>query len=167
MSCQSREAGIAIVEALSRARRPRLLLAAARAGMGGYQRENDLKRVLRLPATPPPGLPTLRALMAAEAELEALRADRLHTAGEAWRPSRHVEVMIALMAEARLLVRPAHDSAESGPDAGAKAVGFRRRAVVSALSPAPTEVMLRAKASNRRRSAPHEAWHDTAARDTA
>ncbi len=166
MSCQSREAGIAIVEALSKARRPRLLLAAARAGMGEYRRESDLKRVLRLPATPPPGLQTLRALMAAEAELEALRAERLHAAGEAWRPSRHVEVMIALMAEARLLVSPVRGNSEDSAPVE-QAVGFGARAVASALSPAPAKVMLRPRAFTRRRSAPHGASHDIAARGTA
>lgn len=106
MSCQSRESTLGIVEALSRSRRPRLLLQAARAGLGEYRREYDLRRVLRLPATPPPGIETLRALIAAEAKQEALRQQRLQAAGEPWRPACHVEVMIALMAEARLVIRP-------------------------------------------------------------
>ena len=106
MSCQSRESTLALVNSLTRARRPRLLLQAARAGLSEYRRDCELRRVLRLPATPPPGIETLRALVSIEAELEEIRQQRLHAAGEPWRPARHVEVMIALMAEARLLVRP-------------------------------------------------------------
>lgn len=106
MSCQPRTSDLDIVEALSRSRRPRLLLQTARAGLGEYRRETDLRRILRLPATPSPGPQTLHRLIAAEAELETLRRHRLQAAGEPWRPSRHVEVMIALMAEARLMIRP-------------------------------------------------------------
>ncbi|MCC5989286.1 MAG: hypothetical protein JJT95_16560 [Pararhodobacter sp.] len=115
MSCQSRESALAIVDSLTRARRPRLLLQAARAGLGEYRRECDLRRILRLPVTPPPGHETLRALVALEAGQEDLRQHRLHAAGEPWRPARHVEVMIALMAEARLMVRPVPPAATLMP----------------------------------------------------
>lgn len=111
MSCQSRESALAIVDSLTRARRPRLLLQAARAGLGEYRRESDLRRILRLPVTPPPGHETVRKLVALEAEQEEPRQHRLRAAGEPWRPSRHVEIMIALMAEARLMVRPVPQAA--------------------------------------------------------
>lgn len=106
MSCQSPDTILATAEALTRARRPRLLLQAARAGLAEYRREYDLRRILRLPATPPPTQTTLRTLLALEAELEELRQNRLRAAGEPWRPARHVEVLVALMAEARLMLRP-------------------------------------------------------------
>ena len=88
-------------------RRPRLLLRAARIGTQDYNRDIDLRRVLRLPATPPPGPATVRALIDLEHRLETARQRPgqpvTEDAVESWRPARHVEVMIALIAEARLM----------------------------------------------------------------
>lgn len=103
MSCQQRESAVSIMQLLCCERRPRLLLQAARAGLSEYRRESDLRRVLRLPAAPMPGPATVRALMTLEAELENRRRSRFAAAGEPWRPARHVEVMISLMAETRLM----------------------------------------------------------------
>jgi len=83
--------------ALSGLRRPKLLIRAARFGLAEYDRERSLGRVLRSPFAPAPGFAVSR-LLETEAQLEAAR--RAGTAGYA--PSRHVEVLIALMAEARL-----------------------------------------------------------------
>lgn len=91
---------------LATLRRPRLLIRAARFGLADYNRDRDLKRLMRLPATPHPRAAVDR-LISAEAELEACR----RSGGAAYSPARHVEVLIALMAEARLLPRPGEGAA--------------------------------------------------------
>lgn len=74
-------------------RRPRLLITAARLGLPDYRRERDLPRLLR--GTTGDTLPALERL---EAEAEDLRR-----AGDGrWSATRHVELMIALMAERHL-----------------------------------------------------------------
>lgn len=103
MSCHFRDSIVSLFDILTRARRPRLLLRAARMGTMDYRRDVDLRRILRLPATPPPGPATVRTLLALEEQMETLRTRPFHEAGETWRAARHVEVMIALMAEARLM----------------------------------------------------------------
>lgn len=103
MSCHKSQSIYALMWSLGGECRPRLLLQAARAGQADYRREHDLRRVLRLPASPAPGTATIMALMTLEAEQEQRRKNRLQAAGEPWRPSRHVEVLIALMAEMRLM----------------------------------------------------------------
>jgi hypothetical protein len=103
MSCHFRDSIVSLLDTLGRANRPRLLLRAARMGTMDYRREVDLRRILRLPATPAPGPATVRTLVALETEMETLRMRPCHETGETWRPARHVEVMIALMAEARLM----------------------------------------------------------------
>jgi hypothetical protein len=83
---------------LAALRRPALLIRAARHGQADYRREQHLPRLLGHAALPPHGAAALR-LMEMEAELDARRrAD-----DAAWSAARHVEVLIALMAEARLL----------------------------------------------------------------
>lgn len=107
MSHQPARSIVSIFETISCTRRPRLLLRTARIGLQDYRRESDLRRILHLPAAPPPGPATLHALIELEAGLEAARQRPAHTTGEAWRPARHVEVMIALMAEAQLMAQTA------------------------------------------------------------
>ncbi len=79
-------------------RRPKLLIRAARFGLENYDRERDLRRLMQLPATPAPAQAVPRLLD---------EEDRLNHArksgGAAYSPARHVEVLIALMAEARAL----------------------------------------------------------------
>lgn len=85
---------------LATLRRPRLLISAARFGLTDYNRTRDLGRLFR--ASPPPG-PTvaISRLIDEEAQLEGTRLS-----GDAgYSISRHVEVLIALMGEARLLPR--------------------------------------------------------------
>lgn len=103
MSYQPRDAIVSVFDTLAKTRRPRLLLRTARIGLQEYRRESDLRRVLRLPAAPPPGPATVRALIELEAQIEAQRLRPAHGIGDTWRPVRHVEVMIALLAEARLM----------------------------------------------------------------
>ena len=110
MSHQSRDSIVSLMETISRTRRPRLLLRAARIGTLEYRRETDLRRVLRLPAAPAPGAATVRALIELEASLESLRTRPNHTVGDPGRAARHVEVMIALMSEARLMAEAVEPS---------------------------------------------------------
>lgn len=78
-------------------RRPRLLIRAARHGLQDYSRERDLRRLL------PPGLhgtgETLPRLIAAEAEVERTRC----RGDLGYSITRHIELLIALLAEARLV----------------------------------------------------------------
>ena len=81
---------------LSNLRRPRLLMHAARFGLGDYRRERDLRRLVQTATSPEVTLPQL---IAVEEELEATRV-----AGDAsYSVARHIDVLIALLAEARLL----------------------------------------------------------------
>ncbi|MEX5728996.1 hypothetical protein Ga0609869_002349 [Rhodovulum iodosum] len=83
---------------LGQLRRPRLLVRAARHGLGEYRRDRDLARILhgRRPASP---RHALAALVDCEAEIEAARQ-----AGAAgYSPARHVDMLIAMMGEAMLI----------------------------------------------------------------
>ena len=85
---------------LSRLRRPKLLIRAARFGLADYDRDRDLRRLMRTPAAPAPRQ-AMPGLIEEEARLEDIRK----SGGAAYSPARHVEVLIALMAEARLWPR--------------------------------------------------------------
>ncbi len=79
-------------------RRPRLLIRAARLGLEDYRRDRDLQRILqtnRAPAT----RHAVDALFREEERLEEFR--NLYNAS--YDVGRHVEVLIALIAEVRLL----------------------------------------------------------------
>ena len=83
---------------LNALRRPKILIRAARAGVVDYRRERDLKRLLRQPQGAAPAQ-AIGTLLAEENRLEATR-----TAGEAtYSIQRHVAVLTAILAEARLL----------------------------------------------------------------
>ena len=82
-------------------RRPRLLLNAAKFGMSHYNRAKSLRRLAPSQNTTS-AFDAVKALIATEDNLEQARQ-----AGDAsYAPSRHVEVLIALLAEARELRRP-------------------------------------------------------------
>ena len=86
----------------SKLRRPRLLLQAAKLGQGEYNRDKVLKRVAPAQkALSPAG--AVQALISVEDNLEQAR----RTGDATYQPSRHVEVLIALLAEVRQLARPA------------------------------------------------------------
>ena len=75
--------------------RPRILIETARIGARLYRRKRDLAAAL--PGTSGLGARQILArLRAAEAECERLR----RAGSPAWRPSRHVQVLAALLAEA-------------------------------------------------------------------
>jgi hypothetical protein len=79
-------------------KRPSLLLRAARFGLNSYSRERDLRRLVSGPVT------TERALAQLIAEEE--RLESIRTMGKGHYPvARHIDVLIALLAEARLLPR--------------------------------------------------------------
>ena len=83
---------------LASLRRPRLLMRAARFGLAEYRRERDLRRYVETAASPED---TVSSLISVEAKLEATRI-----AGDAaYSVARHIEVLIALLAEAQLLRR--------------------------------------------------------------
>ena len=86
------------MDELRKLRRPRLLIRAARTGTVEYNRNRDLRRVLRSEDMPGPAKSVPR-LIDLEAEQEQLRTD----ARGSYSPSRHIEILIALMGEARLL----------------------------------------------------------------
>ncbi|MFN4191712.1 MAG: DUF6477 family protein [Tabrizicola sp.] len=83
---------------LATLRRPRLLMRAARFGLGDYRRERDLRRYVDRTGSPEE---TVTSLLTVEARLEATRQ-----AGDAaYSVARHIEVLIALLAEAQFLRR--------------------------------------------------------------
>lgn len=79
-------------------RRPRILIDAARKGMREFRRERHLKRLLIRPSLPSPA-ESVMILLELEAEQNAKRK-----AGDAsYTPLRHLDLMIALLAEANAL----------------------------------------------------------------
>lgn len=81
---------------LATLRRPRLLMRAARFGLVEYRRERDLRRFVTGSASTED---TVTSLISAEARLEATRLK-----GDiSYSVARHIEVLIALLAEAQLL----------------------------------------------------------------
>lgn len=86
------------IDQMARLRRPKLLIRAARFGQRDYDRSRDLRRLLAARDLPGPEA-ALRALMAEEAGLEEAR----QTGEAAYSFLRHIEVLIAMMAEARML----------------------------------------------------------------
>lgn len=90
-----------LLSVVSDLRRPRLLIRAARAGLAEYNRNRDLTRLMRIAEAPAPDR-ALSALMAEEERIEATR----RSGDASYSFLRHIEVLIAMMAEARLLPRP-------------------------------------------------------------
>lgn len=86
---------MSLVRGLSR---PRLLVRAARFGVSDYARGRALPRLLRVPAAPAAG-PALIHLLALEREAEERRRARAAD----YSAARHVELLTAIMGEARRL----------------------------------------------------------------
>ncbi len=86
-------------QVLAKLKRPRLLIRAAHHGTTEYNRNRDLKRLLNGPA-PSPQVAMTRLIDQEEA-LEVARKD----GGASYSVSRHVDVMIAILAEMRLINR--------------------------------------------------------------
>jgi hypothetical protein len=87
-----------IMGLLKNLRRPQLLIRAARLGQEDYNRSRDLKRVLKSATPPSPGK-ALMMLISAEAEIE----DRRQNDEATYSIARHVDVLVAMMGEARIL----------------------------------------------------------------
>lgn len=81
-------------------KRPQLLIRAARAGLADYNRSRDLKRLIRTPEAPGPER-AVKLLLAEESTLEETRRQ----GDTAYSFTRHIEVLIAMIAEVRLLPR--------------------------------------------------------------
>jgi hypothetical protein len=79
-------------------KRPSLLVGAARFGVDDYDRGRCLPRLLCTAAPPKPGLAILRLL-----EIEAELNDSRKAKAADYAIARHVEVLIALMGEARVM----------------------------------------------------------------
>lgn len=83
---------------LANLRRPRLLVRAARHGLQDYRRDRDLRRLI----APAPGVTPDVAL--AHLLDEEARVENTRRAGDAsYSIARHVELLIAMMAESRLI----------------------------------------------------------------
>lgn len=76
-------------------RRPRLLMSAARHGLGEYRRARDLLRLLGY-------CPSAAVAVVDLAEMEASAEAARRAGSPAWSCTRHVEVLIALLAERAL-----------------------------------------------------------------
>ncbi|MGR3662019.1 MAG: DUF6477 family protein [Paracoccaceae bacterium] len=87
-----------LIQILANIHRPRLLIRAARFGLEDYRRERDLKRLTHSNTLPSP-VSAVSQLIAEEERQEDIRK----SGDVSYRVSKHVEVLIALMAEARLL----------------------------------------------------------------
>ncbi len=115
-----------ILNTFDRLRRPRLLIRAARTGAAGYRREAHLPRLLGYGALPR-GVEALTRLMSLESDLDENRRG----GRSSYTVAGHVDVLIAMMGEARILraSRPdlvlcplrdaARDGAQNAPESGA------------------------------------------------
>ncbi|MFA7434067.1 MAG: DUF6477 family protein [Gemmobacter sp.] len=79
---------------LATLRRPRLLIRAARFGLADYRRGRDLKRLIGVGPLPVPA-----AALAALAEAERRQEEKRMAGAADYTVARHVELLIALMAE--------------------------------------------------------------------
>ncbi|MBP7240541.1 DUF6477 family protein [Amaricoccus sp.] len=85
----------AAASALAELRRPKILIRAARAGISEYCRERDLKRLVRHASA---SRDAMQPLLAEERRLETTRT----AGGATYNIQRHVAVLTAILAEARL-----------------------------------------------------------------
>ncbi len=83
-------------------RRPGLLIRAARHGLEAYDRRKHLPKIAGFDALPSPQN-ALDRLLADEADANQARQDGCAT----YRVTRHIELLVAIMGEARLLARSA------------------------------------------------------------
>lgn len=85
------------IDCLAKLNRPRLLVRAARIGIAEFNRDRSLRRLLPGEHPPAPGH-GFEALLAREAAMNDARRE----GGTAYSAARHVEVLTALICEARL-----------------------------------------------------------------
>ena len=83
---------------IARLKRPPLLARAARFGVDDYRRSIHLRRILETEQLPKHGAALIQ-LLEREAAMDTLRKERsVH-----YRPAHHVDVLIAILGEARLM----------------------------------------------------------------
>jgi hypothetical protein len=80
--------------------RPKMLIHAARMGMTDYRRERDLRRLGHMSVSPELALPHL---LQAEEQAE----DKRRRGDMGYSPLQHIDLLIAVLAELRLLPRAA------------------------------------------------------------
>lgn len=85
---------------LSQMKRPKLLMKAARFALDGYDRKRALPRILG--KTPTRHDHTIDELLLHEEQVESLR----RSGGADYSPARHIELLTAIIAEARSLAAP-------------------------------------------------------------
>lgn len=83
---------------LSSLRRPRLLIRAARCGQRDYNRDRHLQRLLGYGSLPRPAAALMRLM-----ELERVLDDQRRADDAGYSITRHLDLLIAMMGEARLL----------------------------------------------------------------
>lgn len=83
---------------IAQLKRPNLLARAARFGIDDYRRDVHLRRLLKADRLPKHGAAIIQ-LLDLESEMDALRIERSGN----YSPSNHVEVLIAILGEERLL----------------------------------------------------------------
>lgn len=96
-----------ILTMLNQLRRPRLMIRAARHGAADYRRERHLQRLLGYGRLPGSGAALMRLI-----EMEAALEEQRRENDAAYGVTRHLDIMIAIMAEAALL-RASHDRARA------------------------------------------------------
>lgn len=84
-------------------RRPKMLVRAARHGMDSYRRGVHLKRYISITPLPSPSVAIMQLL---DIEKE-INTERLSSAGT-YAPARHIDVLVAIMAEAQLMRATQH-----------------------------------------------------------
>ncbi|QFT59839.1 hypothetical protein FIU94_13480 [Sulfitobacter sp. THAF37] len=87
-----------ILSMLNALHRPRLMMRTARIGAENYRRSSHLPRLLGYGALPGHGAALLRLM-----EIEAVLEDERQNADAGYSMLRHIDVLIALVGEARVL----------------------------------------------------------------
>ncbi len=99
-----------VLSMMDRLKRPKLLTRAARLGADAYRRESCLPRVLGY-GTVPRAAEALLLLMQQEAEMN----DKRKAGDTGYSLPLHLDLLIAMVGEARLLRRSQISRADSGP----------------------------------------------------
>lgn len=110
-----------LTDALANLQRPRLLVRAARHGVSDYKRDRDLRRISGHATSASPRR-IVSHLLAQEEGMERTRIARDGT----YSPNKHIEVLVALMAESRSLPAP-NPAPNAGP--ARSQPGWRPRSV--------------------------------------
>ncbi|EPX79109.1 DUF6477 family protein [Litoreibacter arenae] len=95
---------------LNNLRRPRLLVRAARHGVGNYRRSRDLRRITGQLLTGSSHQAVVQTLLQHEEQAEQTRLANDGT----YSANKHVELLIALMAESRTMPPPARAEGRTG-----------------------------------------------------